>query len=59
VSTRIAARVGVSPATVDARRVRFAAERLKAFAGVQPGRGRKPSISAEKVAEIVLGTLHE
>ena len=41
-STRIAARVGVSPATVDARRVRFAAERLKAFAGVQPGRGRKP-----------------
>jgi len=58
-STRIAAQVGVSPATVDAWRERFVAEGLKAFSGVRPGRGRKPSIPAEKVAEIVHATLHE
>jgi Homeodomain-like domain len=58
-STRIAAQIGVSPATVDAWRKRFLAEGLRAFAGVRPGRGRKPSIPAEKVAEIVHATLHE
>jgi transposase len=58
-STRIAAEIGISPATVDAWRERFAAEGLKAFSGVRPGRGRKPSIPAEKVAEIVHATLHE
>src|SRR3984957_11549468 len=58
-STRIAAGIGISRATVDAWRERFAAEGLKAFSGVRPGRGRKPSIPAEKVAEIVHATLHE
>jgi transposase len=58
-NTRIAALVGVSPATVTAWRKRFADEGLKAFAGVRPGRGRKPSIPSEKVAEVVHATLHE
>src|SRR3989442_3656519 len=57
--TRIAAQVGLSPATVTAWRQRFEQEGLKAFAGVRPGRGRKPSIPPEKVAEIVHATLHE
>lgn len=34
-------------------------EGLKAFSGVRPGRGRKPSIPPEKIAEIVEATLHE
>jgi len=58
-TTRIAAQVGVSPATVMAWRERFATDGLKAFGGVRPGRGRKPSIAPEKVAEIVRVTLHE
>jgi transposase len=58
-TTRIAARLGLSPATVTAWRERFEAEGLKAFAGVRPGRGRKPSIPPEKVAAIVHATLHE
>src|SRR5712691_8883796 len=58
-STRIAAQAGVSPATVGAWRERFVLEGLKAFAAVRPGRGRKPSIPAEKVAAIVHATLHE
>jgi transposase len=58
-NTQIAAEVGVSPATVTAWRLRFSQEGLKAFAGVRPGRGRKPSIPSEKVAEIVHATLHE
>jgi hypothetical protein len=58
-TTQIAARAGLSPATVTAWRERFEQEGLKAFAGVRPGRGRKPSISAEKVAEIVHATLHD
>jgi transposase len=57
--TGIAARAGVSPATVAAWRERFVLEGLKAFSGVRPGRGRKPSIPPEKVAEIVHATLHE
>ena len=58
-TTQIAARAGLSPATVTAWRERFEQEGLKAFAGVRPGRGRKRSISAEKVAEIVRATLHD
>jgi len=58
-TTRIAAQAGLSPATVAAWRERFAKEGLKAFAGVRPGRGRKPSIPPEKVTEIVRATLHE
>jgi len=55
----IAAQVGVSPATVRAWRERFADEGLTAFGGVRSGRGRKPSISQQKVAEIVRATLHD
>jgi transposase len=55
----IAAELGVSPATVTAWRERFVTEGLKGLGGVRPGRGRKPSIPDEKVAEIVHATLHE
>ncbi len=58
-STHIAATVGVSPTTVKAWRERFAADGLKGIGVVRPGRGRKPSISDEKVAEIVRATLHD
>jgi transposase len=58
-TTRIAGQVGVSPATVEAWRERFAQEGLRALSGVRPGRGRKPSIPADKIAEIVQATLHE
>ena len=44
--------------TVRSWRERFAAEGLAKLGEVRKGRGRKPSISAEKVAEIVELTLH-
>jgi transposase len=59
VTTRIAKEVGVSPATVTRWRESFEAEGLQASVKVRPGRGRKPSISPQKVAEIVRATLHE
>ena len=58
-NTRIAESVGVSAATVMNWRERFAQDGLKQFSTVRPGRGRKPSIPAEKVEEIVKLTLHE
>jgi transposase len=58
-NTRIAKEVGVSPATVTAWRGRFVQEGLKASSVVRPGRGRKPSIPAEKVDAIVRATLQE
>src|SRR5437870_11591589 len=58
-NTAIGAQVGVSPTTVKAWRQRFVCEGLKGLGGVRPGRGRKPSISQEKVAAIVHATLHE
>ena len=58
-NTHIAAQVDVSPTTVKAWRERFSEEGLKALGGVRPGRGRKPSISQQKVAEIVRATLHD
>src|ERR1035441_4685288 len=58
-STRIAEEVHVSPATVARWRERFAQVGLKEFSSVRPGRGRKPSIPASKVEEIVRLTLHE
>ena len=45
--------------TVKAWRERFAEDGLKDFSAVRPGRGRKPSIPAAKVEEIVRLTLHE
>jgi transposase len=58
-NTAIGARVGVSPTTVKAWRERFGAEGLKGLGVVRPGRGRKPRISQQKVAEIVRATLHD
>jgi len=49
-NTRIAERVGVSPATVRAWRDRFGEQGLAKLGEVRSGRGRKPSISAEKIA---------
>lgn len=58
-NTRIAATVGVAPATVRAWRSRFASEGLNVLGGIRPGRGRRRRISAEREAEIVRMTLHE
>ncbi len=58
-NTAIAAAAEVSPATVKSWRERFAEEGLKGLGGVRPGRGRKPAIDQEKVAEIVRATLHD
>jgi transposase len=58
-TTRIAKELGVSPATVTRWREGFDRDGLKASVRVRPGRGRKPSIGPEKVAEIVSATLHE
>jgi homeodomain-containing protein len=58
-NTRIAEQAGVSAVTVRAWRERFATEGLAKFGRVREGRGRKPSISAEKVEAIVHATLHD
>src|SRR5512135_2984043 len=58
-NVQIAAAVGVTAITVRAWRTRFAEEGLAKFAQVREGRGRKPSIPAETVDEIVRVTLHE
>lgn len=58
-NTQIAARVEVSPTSVKAWRERFVNDGLKALGVVRSGRGRKPSISPEEVAEIVRATLHD
>ena len=50
--------VGVSRPTVLAWRGQFEKGGLSGFGEVAKGRGRKPSISDEKVAEIVDLTLH-
>src|SRR5918999_5435444 len=50
--------VGVSRPTVLAWRGQFEKDGLVGFGEVATGRGRKPSISEEKVAEIVELTLH-
>jgi transposase len=50
--------VGISRPTILAWRAQFAEDGLVEFGQVAKGRGRKPSISAEKVAEIVALTLH-
>ena len=55
---RVAAEVGVSPATVVAWRDRFAVEGLVKFGQVRKGRGPKPSIPQSKIDEIIQLTLH-
>jgi homeodomain-containing protein len=49
----------VSPASVKAWRDRFAGEGAAKLGRVRRGRGRKPTISAEKVEAIVHATLHD
>jgi transposase len=58
-NTQIAVTLGVSPTTVKTWRERFEEDGLTAFGVIRPGRGRKPSIPAEKVEAIVHATLHE
>jgi len=58
-NTRIGAELGVSPTSVRNWRERFAVEGLRGIGVVRAGRGRKPSIPAEKVQAIVHATLHE
>jgi transposase len=57
-NAHIADELGVSVGTVRSWRDRFAEEGLARLGGVRRGRGRKPTISEEKVAEIVWLTLH-
>jgi transposase len=54
----IAASCGVSRPTVLSWRAQFDRDGLVRFGEVAKGRGRKPSISQEKIAEIVDLTLH-
>ncbi len=58
-NTRIAKAAGISPASVAAWRDRFAAEGLGGLWGVRPGRGRKPQITDQTIAEIVRATLKD
>ncbi len=58
-NTRISAQAGVAVSTVCAWRERFAQEGLAKFGEVRKGRGRRPTISAEKVEAIVHATLHD
>ena len=55
----IAATLSVSRTTVANWRTRFSEDGLVKFGQVREGRGRKPSIPAEKVEAIVAATLHD
>ncbi|MGH9188569.1 MAG: IS630 family transposase [Acidimicrobiales bacterium] len=57
-NTAIAERTGVSRVTVVAWRAEFVRNGLRGFGQVAEGRGRKPTISDGKVAEIVDATLN-
>jgi transposase len=57
-NTRIAQELGISRPTVLQWRERFAAGGSPALTRIEPGRGRKPVIPAEKVRAIVEATLH-
>ncbi len=57
-NTAIAKCTGVSRVTVVAWRAEFVEHGLRDFGQVAEGRGRKPTISDDKIAEIVDATLH-
>ena len=57
-NSQIAEQVGVSRSSVIAWRSRFAREGIHKLGKVRPGRGRKPTISTERVEAIVADTLH-
>jgi transposase len=52
-NTAIAKQLGISPTSVVAWRSRFAQDGLTKFSQVRPGRGRKVTIPADKIDEIV------
>ena len=56
-NSEITRRLEVSRPTVLDWRKRFATERLDGLTWVRPGRGRKPSIGAKKIRQIVDATL--
>ncbi|MHB1799751.1 MAG: IS630 family transposase [Vulcanimicrobiaceae bacterium] len=58
-NSEIARETGLSRPTVISVRERFRDDGPGGLAAVKPGRGRKPVIAPEKVAEIVHATLHE
>jgi len=58
-NTRVGVEVGASATSVSQWRARFGEEGLGLFGPIRRGRGRKPSIPAEKVEAIVHATLHE
>ncbi|MGH9039059.1 MAG: helix-turn-helix domain-containing protein [Acidimicrobiia bacterium] len=55
-NSTIAGRLGVSRSTVLGWRARFAEDGVRGVGKVRPGRGRKPTIPAEKIDEIVRAT---
>ena len=57
-NSSIARVVGVGRPTVIACRRRFCQDGAEGLTRVKPGRGRKPRITPEKVAEIIEATLH-
>jgi transposase len=57
-NTETAQRVGVSRSSVIGWRQRFGEDGLEKLGKVRPGRGRKPTISPERVEAIVSDTLH-
>ena len=57
-NARIAAEVGATPVTVRAWRSRFVEEGLAKLGEVRKGRGPKPSLTSERVEQIVHDTLH-
>jgi transposase len=56
--TAIAEKVGVTQVTARKWRRRFESEGISSLFEMRPGRGRKATVSAEKVEEIVQATLH-
>jgi transposase len=58
-NTVIGAALDVSPTSVASWRARFVEEGWAKMAEVRKGRGRKPSISEDKVEAIVQATLHD
>src|SRR5487761_925450 len=58
-NTAIGARLGVSPTSVVAWRGRFGRDGRAKFAEVRKGRGRKPTIPADKVQAVVAATTQQ
>lgn len=57
-NTTIAERLGVSRSTVLGWRTRFAEDGVKGVGKVRPGRGRKPTVPAERIEAILEATMN-